>query len=75
MIQSNVMFNAEGELEYTIAVDGKTEVKTVSTPDNYGLEIEQFGRCITDGETPFVSNEFTVMNAKVVEKIHKTIGY
>ena len=75
MIISTVMFNAEGELEYTVVADGKTEVKTVSTPDNYGLEIEQFGRCITDGETPFVSNEFTVMNAKVVEKIHKTIGY
>lgn len=75
MIISTVMFNAEGELEYTVVADGKTEVKTVSTPDNYGLEIEQFGHCITDGETPYVSNEFTVMNAKVVEKIHKTIGY
>ena len=75
MIISTVMFNAEGELEYTVVADGKTEVNTVSTPDNYGLEIEQFGRCITDGEIPFVSNDFTVMNAKVVEKIHKTIGY
>jgi len=75
MIISTVMFNAKGNLEYTIAADGKTEVKTVSTPDNYGLEIEQFGRCITDGETPYVSNDFTVMNAKVVEKIHRTIGY
>ena len=75
MISSTVMFNAEGDLEYTIAAGGKIETKTVSTPDNYGLEIEQFGRCITDGEEPFVSNEFTVMNAKVVEKIHKTIGY
>ena len=75
MISSTVMFNAEGDLEYTVVADGKTEVKTVSTPDNYGLEIEQFGRCITEGEMPFVSNEFTVMNAKVVEKIHKTIGY
>ena len=75
MIISTVMFNAEGNLEYTIVADGKTETKTVATPDNYGLEIEQFGRCITDGEVPFVSNEFTVMNAKVVEKIHKIIGY
>ena len=75
MILSTVMYNAEGELQYTVVTNGKTEVKTVSTPDNYGLEIAQFGRCITDGETPYVSNEFTVMNAKVVEEIHKIIKY
>ena len=75
MIISTVMFNAEGDLEYTVVSGGKTEVKTVKTPDNYGLEIEQFGRCITEGEAPYVSNEFSVMNAKIVERIHKTIGY
>lgn len=75
MIVSNVMFNAKGELEYTITAEGKTETKTISTPDNYGLEIEQFGRCIADGEAPYVSNAFTVRNAKVVEQIHQKIGY
>ena len=75
MIISTVMYNAEGDLEYTIVSGGKTEVKVVPTPDNYGLEVAQFGRCITEGETPFVSNEFTLQNAKIVEKIHKTIGY
>lgn len=74
-IISTEMFNADGELKYTVVTEEKTEVKTVSVPDNYGLEIEQFGRCITEGETPYVSNEFSVMNAKIVEKIHKTIGY
>ena len=75
MISSDVIYNAEGELEYTLMTDDGTEVKTVSTPNNYALEIAQFGRCITDGETPFVSNEFTIENAKVVEKIHTAIGY
>ncbi len=75
MIVSTEQFNGNGEMSYTVCVDGKAEVKTVSVPDNYGLEVAQLGRCITDGETPFVSNEFSVMNAKIIDKILVTIGY
>lgn len=75
MIISTEAFNGEGELSYTVCADGKTEVKTVSVPDNYSLEVEQFVRCILDGETPHVSNAFSVMNAKVMDKILSAIGY
>ena len=50
-------------------------VKTVSTPHNYRLEVEQLGCCITDGETPYVSEEFTLRNARLMESILALIGY
>lgn len=75
MIISTEQFNGEGELKYTVFVDGNPEVKTVSVPDNYGLEVAQFGRCIIDHEVPYVSNEFSVLNAKIIDKILMTIAY
>lgn len=75
MIVSTEQFNGEGELKYTIYVNGKAEVKTVSVPDNYSLEVAQLGRCITENETPYVSNDFSIVNAKIIDKILTTIGY
>lgn len=74
-IESYERFNAAGELTYTVEVGGEKTVKTVSTPDNYGLEAEQLGRCITDGEKPWVSPEFTAANGRVLEKILQQIQY
>ena len=68
-------FNQCGELTYTLTVGEKSTVKTVSTPHNYRLEVEQLGRCITDGEMPHVSEAFTMRNAQLMEKILKIIGY
>lgn len=75
MIVSTEQFNGKGELKYKVCVDGNAEVKTVSVPDNYSLEIAQFGRCIRNGESPYVPNEFSVMNGEVVRRIHEAIGY
>lgn len=74
-IKSEVEFNQAGSLQYTICVDGVEEVKTVETPHNYKLEVEQLGRCITDGETPHVSGEFTLKNARTIDRILKLINY
>ena len=68
-------FNQCGELSYTLTVGERSEVKTVSTPHNYRLEIEQLGRCITDGEMPHVSEAFTMKNARLLEAILAVIGY
>lgn len=68
-------FNEDGELQYTVCADGKEETKTVITPQNYGLEAAQLGRCITDGETPHVSHEFTLANARTMDRILTEIGY
>lgn len=74
-IRSEERFNGDGELVYTMESKGKTEVKAVSVPDNYRLEVEQLGRCITHGEKPWVSPEFTAANGRVLERILQQIHY
>lgn len=74
-IRTDARFNQSGELTYTLTVGDETDVKTVSTPHNYRLEVEQLGRCITDGEQPHVTESFTMQNARLMEKILNIIGY
>lgn len=69
-------FNCPGELKYVVETfDGYKEEKTILVPHNYRLEVEQLGRCITDGETPYVSEEFSVANARIIDRILESIGY
>jgi len=69
-------FNAKGSLTYKIKTfDGVRETRTVETPHNYCLEVEQLGRCITDGEKPLVSEEFSLAHVRTIERILKEIGY
>lgn len=74
-IASNAEFNQCGDLSYTVSVNGQAETKTVHARQNYALEVEQLGRCITDGEKPHVSNEFTLKIARTMDKIFKAINY
>lgn len=74
-IHCDARFNQAGELTYTLQIGDESIVKTVSTPHNYCLEVEQLGRCITDGEKPHVSEEFSMRNARLMEQILNTIGY
>lgn len=74
-IRSNVGFNEDGKLSYTLCVDGKIKTKTVKVLQNYRLEVEQMGRCIRNGEKPHVSEEFSLMNARAIEKVLEAIGY
>ncbi len=74
-IRSDVEYNQEGELSYRIYTPGSVKEETVLAPNNYALEIEQFGRCILEGETPYVSAEFSVKNAKLIDAVLKETGY
>ena len=74
-IRTDAQFNQCGELSYTLTVGEEKTVKTVSTPQNYSLEVTQLGRCITDGEKPHISQDFSMKNALLMEKILKIIGY
>lgn len=74
-IRSYVEYNESGDLSYTIWKDGKEEVKTVSVRQNYSLEVEQLGRCITEGEERHVSAEFSIQNAKMIDMVLEAIGY
>ena len=74
-IEAPIPFNADGELTYYIRKNDSCQAVTVSVPDNYKLEVEQLGRCITDGETPLVTHEFSLQNARIMDKILNKIGY
>lgn len=74
-LEAPVRFNQEGEFTYYIHKAGKTESFTSSVRSNYQLETEQFGRCILEGEKPWVSNEFSVQVAGVMDQVLKEIGY
>lgn len=74
-IRSSAEFNQEGLLEYVVSTKDGENVKKVEAPHNYRLEVEQFGRCITEGEAPWVSNAFTLKNARTLDRILEVIGY
>ena len=74
-IVSPVEFNQCGEIPYTVIRNGVKETKTVTAPNNYTLESEQLSRCILGEETPHVTKEFSLMTARVTDRILKAIGY
>lgn len=74
-IHSDVEYNQCGELSYTICVNGETKVCRIPVKQNYALEIEQLGRCITEGEKPHVTHAFTIANARFLDRILEKTGY
>ena len=58
----------EGVVDNVEILDEKKTEYTVMCPDNYMLEIEQFGRCILEGEKPYVSKEETLLNARILDR-------
>ena len=74
-IFSPVEFNQRGEILYTVVSDGRSETKTVTVPNNYRLEVEQLGRCIRNGESPHVSRDFSLMVARIQDRILSEIGF
>lgn len=79
-IKSEIEFNQSGKLSYrvcTMEADGKvkTTERKIKAPQNYRLEVEQFSKCVRGEETPYVTEEFTLMNAGVLDKILTEISY
>ena len=74
-IVSPVEFNQCGEIPYTIVRNGVKETKTVHAPNNYALETEQLSLCVLTGEKPHVSREFSLMTARVTDRILQAAGY
>ena len=74
-IHSPMYFNQSGEITYTVLCGGAAETKTVIAKNNYQLEVEQLGRCITGQETPRVSSGFSVRCARTIDRILREIGY
>ncbi|WMJ87203.1 Gfo/Idh/MocA family oxidoreductase [Anaerocolumna sp. MB42-C2] len=74
-IEAPVPFNANGLLKYYIRTEDNTREVTVDVPNNYMLEVEQFGRCIREQEQPFVTHAFSIETARTMDKILSLIGY
>lgn len=72
-------FNCRGICKFTVTVNGvvdNVEIKdeacteyTVLCPDNYMLEVEQFGRCVLGEEVPYITEEETVRNARILDML------
>ena len=74
-IRSDVEYNQAGDVSYKIYTkDGVIERK-INVPHNYCLETEQLGSCILSGEKPHVSAEFSIRNAKLMDRVLEEIGY
>ena len=73
-IRTTAPFNGCGNLSYTLIKNDRTEEKYVPTPNNYQLEVEQFGRCIRNGEAPHVTEAFSIRNLQTIERILAQIG-
>lgn len=63
-----VVFNVKGDNKIIITKDSGAEEIIVTCPDNYMLEVEQFGRCILNGETPLITYEDSMNNAKLIDE-------
>lgn len=68
IIEVPVKFNSKGTVKITLKTKNDTSEINVDCPDNYTLEVEQFGRCILGSEEPLVSLEDSYNNAKVIDE-------
>ena len=77
-------FNCRNICKFTVMVNGivdNVEIKdeecteyTVLCPDNYMLEIAQFSRCVLGEEPPYITEEETVGNARILDMILEAAG-
>ena len=74
-IRSEVEYNQEGEVSYKIYTNDGVIERKVTNPQNYSLEIEQMGRCIFNEEKPFITEEFSLKNAKLIDTVLSEIGF
>ena len=74
-ITADYAFNQAGDVHYTVASEGVTRTEAVHCPRNYHLEVEQLGQCILNGASPRVSEAFSCMNARTLDRILQAMGY
>lgn len=73
VIHVPVEFNSKGDIKIFITNKSGEEDITVYCPHNYMLEVEQFGRCILEGEKPLITFEDSLNNAKVIDEALRQI--
>lgn len=74
-IISAVEYNQEGKLSYTISAEGKSIIRNIDAPQNYALELDQLNACILNGDSPHITEEFSLKNTRLIDRVLKEIGY
>lgn len=74
-IISAVEYNQEGKLSYTISAEGKSIIRNIDAPQNYALELDQLNACILNGDSPHITEEFSLKNMRLIDRVLNEIGY
>ncbi len=74
-IRSDVEYNQEGDFSYTILADGKRIERRINAKQNYCLEVEHMNRMIQGKEKSYITPEFSIKNAKLIDAVLNDIGY
>ncbi len=79
-IRSDVEYNQEGELEFTVWVKNAggeriAHKEKVTAASNYSLELEQMNDCIRNGAKPHISKAFSLKNMHLLDRILDVSGY
>lgn len=72
---ADIEFNQEGKNCFEIRTDSGVDKYEFDVKSNYSLEVEQLGRCILSGEKPYITEEFSLQVANVIEDVLEIIGY
>lgn len=68
-------YNLSGKMSYEVYTDEGVRVVEMDVEDNYGLEVEQLSKCVRGEAVPYVTKEFSIRNAKVIDAVLEAIGY
>ena len=60
---------------WRIITDEGETVRTIDVPNNYSLEIEQFSKAVRGEEKPYITEDFSVRNASLIDSVLKEIDY
>jgi predicted dehydrogenase len=79
-IRSDVEYNGEGELSFEVTVKNSngekvTRAETVYAGSNYSMEMEQMNECINGKAFPYITEEFSIRNMRILDSILDAVGY
>ncbi len=74
-IESSELYNVDGKAKYTVTTESGVEVIEIETSDNYKLEIDRFTSHIRTGQELIVTEEFSLVNARILDRILDSCGY
>ena len=74
-IRSDVEYNQSGEVSYKVVSEGKEIIRTVNVSNNYCLEVSQLTRAILGQVKPYITEDFSLTNAELLDEVLAKIGY